>query len=104
MDVSVKGGRWKAQGEGAPIMRRGDAVDGGGRMMEERKEERLDGRVRATRLDIGAHGPRPAFSEIIETPLPFGEPQAYCHRRHPALASLIESHSSPLMPIPLPSF
>jgi hypothetical protein len=66
MDVSVKGGRWKAQGEGAPIMRRGDVVDGGGRMMEERKEGRRDGRVRATRLDISAHGPQLAISESVE--------------------------------------
>jgi hypothetical protein len=76
-------------------------------MMEGRKEERCDGRVRATRLDISTHGPGPAFPENLETPLPFVElpgGRADCHRRHPALASLIESHSSPLMPIPPPSF
>jgi hypothetical protein len=88
-------------------MRRGDPVDG-----ERPDDGGMEGRaiieaVNATRLDIGAHGPQPAFSDNIETPLHLSSLRVEstdCHRRHPALASLIESHFSCWVPIPLSSF
>ncbi|TEB21022.1 hypothetical protein FA13DRAFT_1717326 [Coprinellus micaceus] len=77
-------------------MRRGDPVDG-----ERPDDGGMEGRaiieaVNATRLDIGAHGPQPAFSDNIETPLPLSSLRAesgFTSIPHPEIPVAIRRYS-----------